>query len=127
MLLQKKPNPQEGGFIALKTLEEHQIEAMSIQGEKLVAVTAASDYSAYYLECFDLGEGIQLQSNPMKEFLTDIGFDKEGNIWVSAHWGWNDINAAKPGLYVTDMQNCQLLEPELELSLAPMGLIFLQE
>ena len=116
--------PTNGDFLPLETMLDRQVEAMYIQGQQLALITAALDYSAYYLECVDIAGGSRRQSAPKIEFLTDVGIDEDGAIWVSAHWGWNNIEEAQPGLYMTDMQSCTLEEPQFSLSLAPMSMVF---
>ena len=116
-------SPADGDVELLHSVEDRTIENLAVSDKHIVYLSAEEDYSAYYLECLSLEDGNVQSSTARIEYLTDIAFDREGGVWVSAHWGWNDISSAQPGLYRTQIGKCQLDEAHFNFSLAPVDFV----
>ena len=116
---------EDGTDTPLFTIAEGTMAKASIVDKQLAMITTTPDYGAYQLHCYDIEEDTHVQSPPKTEYLTDVEVLPSGDIWLSAHWGWNDINNAKPGVYRTDMATCTLDEPQFNLSLGAMDMVYI--
>lgn len=103
-------------------LTETNISAVAAAGEQLAFISYPSVGGSYQVHCFD-GESWYSQLDFI-EYLTDIQFNQEGEIWVTAHWGWINPNQAKAGIYRFNSR-CEELHPGfIDTYLAPNSLVF---
>ena len=85
-----------------------------------IALVARDNYSSMQLLCIS----DELQTSPEQiEYLLDLALINE-EVWVAAHWGFIDPNAAKPGFYRFDPSTCQQLDEPVETGLAPYSVAF---
>ena len=80
-----------------------------------VTLVARDNYSSMQLLCVS----DELQTSPEHiEYLLDLALIND-EVWVAAHWGFIDPNAAQPGFYRFDPSTCQQLDEAIETRLAP--------
>ena len=101
---------------------EEPISALDASGDRIVFISTESMADQYTVHCFD---GETLSSSPgFSEYLPSLAFSSKGELWVSAHWGWLEPSASRPGIYRFD-EKCSLLDPDpLEFNLAPNSFVF---
>jgi hypothetical protein len=117
---------QNGNWEPIVTLEEDNVSTLATIENQIVYISAAPDYSSYKVNCFNQTDGTIFTSDPFIEYLTQIAVNSSGEAWVSAHWGWVDINNANPGVYRFDVQRCQEIDLHLLFNLAPVNITFVQ-
>lgn len=117
----------EGGLVLAVPVSEGEVAGVAASGSSLVFTTLAEDYSSYGIHCADLGSGSSTEIDRREEFLADLVASPTGEAWIAAHWGWNDSDAATPGLFRWDIASCAAIDADrpLRFSLAPSSLTFL--
>jgi hypothetical protein len=74
-------------------------------GDKAMAISVKSDWTAYVLSCIDLSSGSVISSEETASYLTSISANNRGEAYVTAGNSWLDATAPS-GLMAYDVESC---------------------
>ncbi len=113
--------------IASEAELERDITAAAISDDHIAFVSVTSDWT-YQVHCLDRRDETRVDGVTSGAFLSDIGIDPRGRIWVAARGGWSGGGDDDAGLHIIDPTTCQRLQPDnqpIKTALNPYNLAFL--